>query len=113
MSLQEDHMCDVNPMTIRGEYEFQYSDTENCPLTTSKSPLGLATLTIPSNATAQAVLETSLGISSYYCFSATYFLSTMGYFIDAIHGTSSDMAASCYSFFYVQEPVEVSSQSLP
>ena len=104
ISLQEDAMCDVNPTQITVEYEFQYSDTENCPPAASNSPLGPATLTIPSNATAQAVLEASVGISSYYRFSATYFGSTLGYFIDTINGTSSDMAASCFWFFYVQEP---------
>ena len=86
------------------EYAFQYTDTEQCPEATTNNPLSPVTLTIPEGGTAQKVLEASVGISSYYRFSATYFGSTLGYFIDTINGTTSDMAASCYWFFYVQEP---------
>ena len=86
------------------EYAFEYPDTEECPQETLNNPLSQVTLTIPESGTAQKVLETSVGISSYYRFSATYFGSTLGYFNDTINGTSSDMAASCYWFFYVQEP---------
>ena len=86
------------------EYAFEYTDIEQCPQATTSNPLSPVTLTIPEGGTAQKVLEASVGISSYYRFSATYFGSTLGYFIDTINGTSSDMAASCFWFFYVQEP---------
>ena len=68
------------------EYTFQYSDAENCPTNTSGSdPISV---TIPANGVAQNVMEASVDVDSSYRFTATYFGSTLGYFIDAINGTS-------------------------
>ena len=54
------------------------------------------------NGTAQNVLEASVDVNREYQFTATYFGSTLGYFIDAINGTSSNNP--CYWFFYFQAP---------
>ena len=100
--LQENPMCDVNPSSIDVEYSFQYSDMQNCPPSAMSNPLDQISVTIPANGTAQNVLEASVGVSREYQFTATYFGSTLGYFIDTINGTSSNNP--CFWFFYFQAP---------
>ena len=101
--LQEDPMCDVIPTPVFVEYAFQYPDMEKCPQSMMDiNQFDPISVTIPTNGTAQNVLEASVGVGTAYRFTATYFGSTLGYFIDAINGTSSDNP--CYWFFYYQAP---------
>ena len=50
------------------------------------------------NGVALDVLEASVNVDRTYQFTATYFGATLGYFINAINGTSSYM--SCFWFFF-------------
>ena len=93
-------MCDVK--TVAVEYAFQYTDEQNCPPSMENNPLDPITVTIPANGTALKVLEASVNVDRAYRFTATYFGTTLGYLIDAINGTSSNM--SCFWFFYIQTP---------
>ena len=83
------------------QYAFQYTDVVKCPpFTPNTSPLAPVTVVIPANGTALNVLEQSVGISTYYRFTATYFGPVLGYFIN--EGTAGN--DKCTWSFYYQLP---------
>lgn len=92
---------------ITVNYAYQYPDT-NCPLAENYPVVLPITVTIPTNGTALNVMQESTNVGRQYRFSATYFGTTLGYFIDSINGTSSNLTANCFWFFYVLEPGSVS-----
>ena len=92
--------CDVPTVVV--QYAFQYTDMGNCPPSSKNDPLDPISVTIPANGAALRVIEASVDVSRDYRFTATYFGSTLGFFIDSINGTSS--SNPCFWFFYVQTP---------
>ena len=83
------------------EYEVSYPDS-NCPSADgSNAPLS-ATVTVPRGSNALTVLELAVDVRREYRFSTTYFGQALGYFIDTINGTTSDLQQSCFWFFYTK-----------
>ena len=60
------------------------------------------TVTVPVGSVALRVMELAVDQDRSYRFSATYFGTQLGYFIDTIDGVTSD--DPCYWFFYYQPP---------
>lgn len=92
-------MCeDPIAQMIEVNYELQFP-VESC---SDKVPPTAVVVNVGVGSPALAVLEGASNISRDYRFTATYFNTTLGYFIDTINGTTSE--CPCFWFFYVQEP---------
>lgn len=92
-------MCGAG--TVEVEYTFDYPSVKECPPKTNShaSPIKV---TIPVNGTALNVMEASVDVSPAYRFTATYFGSTLGYYINTINGTAA--SDTCYWEFFYQVP---------
>ena len=86
---------------VEVKYNVEYPNVNECP-PKSNSKIPSVNVIIPSNGSALNVMEASVDISPAYRFTATYFGSTLGYFITTINGTPSSQ--TCYWFFYYKEP---------
>ena len=59
---------------------------------------------IPIQGSAQQVLEKSVDYGREYRFTATFFNHKLGYFVDAINGTSGNVKTNCFWLFYIRLP---------
>ena len=85
--------------TYQVDYQLEFPQ-KNC--SGSSIPPTPVTVTIPVGGVAQRVMELAVDQDRSYRFSATYFGTQLGYFIDTINGTTSNNP--CFWFFYYQPP---------
>ena len=79
-------------------YSIQYSD----PVCSNDTAPDDVVVPIKKGKIALNVMEEAVTMfGSAYRFSATYFGGDLGYFIDTINGTSSDVESSCFWFIYI------------
>ena len=62
------------------------------------------TVTVPIKSRALIVMQEAASMNSDLRFSATYFGSELGYFIEKLNGTNSDLGKSCFWFIYIRDP---------
>ena len=85
---------------ISVQYIVEYSD-DRC--STAPDP-AQATTKVPAGSVALIVMQEAANDDSQLRFTATYFGSDLGYYIDAINGTSTDSENRCYWLIYVRYP---------
>ena len=89
----------IPTMRLQVNYQLEYTQQRCSGDSTPPPPV---TVEIPVGSVALRVMELAVDQDRSYRFSATYFGTQLGYFIDTINGTSSD--DPCYWFFYYQPP---------
>ena len=89
----------VPTMRLQVNYQLEFPQ-QRCP--GGSSPPPPVSVEIPVGSVAQRVMELAVDQDRSYRFSATYFGTQLGYFIDTINGTTSNNP--CFWFFYYQPP---------
>ena len=83
------------------KYKIEFSDPF-CSNNTAPPPVWVK---VKRQSTALDVMEQAVDtFGAPYRFSATYFGAPLGYFIDSINGTASDLGSSCFWFFFIRKP---------
>ena len=86
-------------MHLQVNYQLEYPQQNCSGGTTPPTPVMVR---VPVGSVALRVMELAVDQDRSYRFSATYFGTQLGYFIDTIDGVTSD--DPCYWFFYYQPP---------
>ena len=82
-------------------YKIEFSD----PFCSNKTAPPSVWVKVKRKSTALDVMEQAVDqFGAPYRFSATYFGTPLGYFIDSINGTASNLEDSCFWFFFVGTP---------
>ena len=91
----QDPPC-MSTQEISVNYEIQYPDAQ-CSTATPPDAVNGA---VNANSSVLRLMERAADLSTAYRFTATYFGSTLGYFIDTINGTQSNNP--CFWFIYIR-----------
>ena len=90
--------------TVMVRYSIEYEDNEVCGQGLELVPPPLVETEIALLGSAQRVLEEATNFGRDYRFTVSYFNNELGYFVDAINGTSGNTTTNCFWLFYIRLP---------